>query len=184
MSKRPTVLVFAASNSTTSVNKMLAMHTAVVLQEELEVEIDTLDLNDFEMPIYSPEREKEGGVPQLAQDFYARIGAADGLIISYAEYNGHYTAAFKNIFDWCSRIDMKIYQDKPQLALSTSPGGRGGASVMKVVQEAAKYFGGNIKASLSVGTFYGNFDSETGKLTDPDLAKSLHEAVLELKSAL
>jgi len=169
MSKRPTVLVFAASNSTTSVNQMLAMHAAAVLQEEMEVEIDTLDLNDFEMPIYSPEREKGDGIPQLAQDFYARIGAADGLIISY---------------DWCSRIDRKIYQEKPQLALSTSPGGRGGASVMKVVQEAAKYFGGNIKASLSVGKFYGNFDSETKQLSDSYLAKSLREAVLELKAAL
>jgi len=184
MSKRPTVLVFAASNSTTSVNQMLAMHAAAVLQKEMEVEIDTLDLNDFEMPIYSPEREKGDGIPQLAQDFYARIGAADGLIISYAEYNGHYTSAFKNIFDWCSRIDRKIYQEKPQLALSTSPGGRGGASVMKVVQEAAKYFGGNIKASLSVGKFYGNFDSEAKQLSDPYLVKSLREAVLELKAAL
>ena len=79
---------------------------------------------------------------------------------------------------------MKIYQDKPQLALSTSPGGRGGASVMKVVQDAAGYFGGNIKASLSVGKFYGNFDSEAKQLSDPDLAKSLREAVLELKAAL
>jgi NAD(P)H-dependent FMN reductase len=79
---------------------------------------------------------------------------------------------------------MKLYQDKPQIALSTSPGGRGGAGVMKAVQEAANHFGGNITGSLSVGKFYGNFDSETGKLTDPDLAKSLHQAVLGLKAAL
>lgn len=184
MSKQPTVLVFAASNSTTSINKSLALHAAQVLQGELAVTIETLDLNDFEMPIYSPEREQAGGIPQLAQDFYARIGSADALIISYAEYNGLYTAAFKNIFDWCSRIDMKLYQNKPQIALSTSPGSRGGENVLKVVVDSAQFFGGNLKGSLAVGSFYENFDLEKGQLTDAKLADSLREAVLALKATL
>jgi NAD(P)H-dependent FMN reductase len=128
MSKQSTILVFAASNSTTSINKRLAVHAANVLKNELaaSVVIDVLDLNDYEMPICSPERENEIGVPKLAQDFYDRIGAADGLIISFAEHNGHYSAAYKNIFDWCSRINMKVFQDKPQVVLSTSPGKGGG----------------------------------------------------------
>jgi len=186
MSNRPTVLVFAASNSTTSINMALAMHAADVLKNELatDIDIETLDLNDFEMPIYSPEREAAGGVPQLAKDFLAQIGAADALIIAYAEYNGHYTAAFKNVFDWCSRVDGKVYQNKPQVVLSTSPGGGGAASVLKAVIDSSGYFGADIKGSLSVASFYDVFDMEAGKLTDPALAASLREALLGLKAEL
>lgn len=182
---KATVLVFAASNSTQSINKRLALHAASVLKDELAapVRIEPLDLNDYEMPIYSPEREAEG-IPQNAKDFFAKIGAADGLIISFAEYNGSYTAAFKNIFDWCSRIEMKIYQDKPIVALATSPGKRGGQNVLKTVVEAAPFFGADLKGSLSVGPFAEKFDQEAGRLTSPQDALVLREALLALQAAL
>jgi hypothetical protein len=40
------------------------------------------------MPIYSADRESEGGIPQLAQDFFDKIGAANAVLISSAEHNG------------------------------------------------------------------------------------------------
>mgnify|MGYP001803843157 CR=1 FL=1 len=83
------------------------------------------------MPIYSIDREQASGIPQQAQDFFAKIGSADALLISYAEHNGFYTAAFKNIFDWCSRVDTKVFQDKPMVILSASLGPNGGAIVLK-----------------------------------------------------
>ena len=58
------------------------------------------------------------GIPELAHDFFDKIGAADAVLISFAEHNGFYTAAYKNIFDWASRIDMRVYQDKPAVLLS------------------------------------------------------------------
>jgi hypothetical protein len=36
--------------------------------------METLDINDYEMPIYSPEREKAGGIPEEAQKFYDKLG--------------------------------------------------------------------------------------------------------------
>lgn len=111
MSKRSNIVVFTATSSAQSINKRLALHAAKVLQDELAapVEIEVLDLNDFEMPIYSPEREAPG-ILHLAQEFYDKLGSADGVIISFAEHNGTYTAAFKNIFDWTSRVKKKIFQ--------------------------------------------------------------------------
>lgn len=92
------------------------------------VDTKPLDLNDYEMPIYSPERQAAGFPPQ-AQAFFAKIGNADALIISLAEYNGSNSVAFKNIFDWCSRIKMAMFQKKPMLLMATPPGPGGGQHV-------------------------------------------------------
>ncbi len=183
MSSPTNVLAFAASNSSHSINKKLVTHAASVLKDEIlsGVEITTLDLNDFEMPIYSVDREDEHGIPEQAKAFYAAIGQADILLISYAEHNGHYSAAFKNIFDWCSRIEMKIFQDKPMVIMATSPGGRGGASVLKAANESAGHFGAEVKGSLSVPNFYQTFDAEKGVLIDIDLAAALRKQLLLLK---
>ena len=127
------LLAFAASNSSQSINRQLVDYAIGLLADgEIEgvpagaLEISTLDLNDFEMPIYSIDRQEAGGIPQAAHDFYDTLGAADALLISFAEHNGSYTVAFKNVFDWASRIDMRVYHDKPIVMLSTSPGGGGG----------------------------------------------------------
>lgn len=172
------ILVFGASNSKKSINKRLAVHAASILQSDLSmsVEIDLIDLNDFDMPVFSPEREAEG-IPEAAHAFFNRIGAADGLIISFAEYNGNFTAAFKNIFDWSSRIEMKIFQDKPVLALATSVGKRGGQNVHRLFMEAAPFFGAQVISHFNFGPFAEHFDTETDSFKTPELAEELREAV-------
>lgn len=94
---RTAVLVFAASNKAASINKSLALHAANVLRHELgaDADIQTLDLNDLEMQVYSHKTEKEG-IPVRAEDFlYTKLGVAGGTIISCGEHNGNYTATFK-----------------------------------------------------------------------------------------
>lgn len=186
MSRRPNVLAFAASNNTQSINRHFAEHAAKILQEELapEVEIETLDLNDYEMPIYSPDRQKADGIPKKAHKFFNKLGAADGLIIFFAKYNGSYTAAFKNIFDWASRIEMKIFQGKPMIMLATPPGKRGGQGVLATAISAAPFFGGDVKGSLFVGPFKEHFDTTTGRMSQPDTAPALREALIELRNSL
>lgn len=185
MSEQSNIVVFAASNNTQSINKRLALHAASILQVEFKsgVEIKALDLNDYEMPIYSPEREAQG-IPQLARNFYAELGAADGVIVSLAEYNGAYTAAFKNIFDWCSRINMKIFQNRPVMLLATSIGGRGGQNVLAAAMRGFPHFGANITSHFSFGPFSEHFDRHTDQLKTPELALELREAIAAFRDAL
>jgi len=65
------------------------------------------------MPIYSEDYERLSGIPKEAYDFKEIIKEADGIIISFAEHNGAYTAAFKNVFDWISRIEKVVWYNKP-----------------------------------------------------------------------
>ena len=137
-------------------------------------------LNDFEMPIYSVDREVATGVPQLAHDFYNAIGSADALLISFAEHNGFYTAAYKNTFDWMSRIDGRVYQDKPTVMLATSPGSTGAANVLATAVNSAQFFGNDVKANMSVPNFGDNFDAAEGRLTNPDLDTQLRASMSAL----
>ena len=127
------IIAFGASPSKNSINKKLATYVSTLFEQ---YETEVLDLNDFAMPLFSVDLEKEVGQHPLAQAFLDKIGTADLLVISMAENNGNYSAAFKNTFDWASRINVKVFQDKPMLLMATSPGGRGGASVLEIAKNA------------------------------------------------
>jgi len=178
------ILAFAASSSTKSINKQLVVHAAEVLKAEIleDARIEILDINDYEMPIYSSDREEAGGIPELAHQFFDKIGAADALLISYAEHNGNYSAAYKNLFDWASRIDAKVFQGKPMVILATSPGPGGAANVLNLARTAAPHFGADVKADLSVASFYDVFDAKTGRITDTDIQAGLQAALEALKN--
>lgn len=172
------ILAFAASNSENSINQQLANYTAHLVDG---AEVELLDLNDFEMPIFSTQREKVLGQPAQAKDFFKKIGEADAIIISFAEYNGSYTSAYKNLFDWTSRIDMKVYQGKPVIMLATSPGPTGATTVLVTATVSAPYFAADVKDSISVPSFFDNFDSEAGVITNEEIKASLVAAVAKLK---
>lgn len=64
------------------------------------------------MPLHSADREAKGGVPPGASHFLTRIVAADALLIAFPEHNGHFPAAFKNLFDSASRANATVFQEK------------------------------------------------------------------------
>ncbi len=171
------VIAFAASSSRTSINKHLVTYAAGLL-EHATVEI--LDLNDFELPLFSVDREAELGQPELARKFYDIIGESDGVIISFAEHNGNYSAAYKNLFDWVSRIDPKVYQNKAMVLLATSPGGRGGKGVLEIALNSIPRFNGVIKSSLSLPSFNDYFDTVEGKIVDDEINARVCDAVNRL----
>jgi len=173
------ILVFGSSNSRKSINKKLAIYTA---QKIKGVELITIDLNDFDLPIFSPDLQQEQGIPAGAIRFNDLLLSVDGIILSMAEYNGCYTAVFKNIFDWISRIDTNVWKNKPMLLMGTSPGRRGAQGVLKIAKEAFPYFGGSIIADFSLPQFQRNFD-ENG-IKDDQLLSALNQQVELFQKAL
>ena len=167
------IIAFGASSSKQSINKQLATFAANQFQN---VSVEILDLNDYEMPIFSVDKEKENGIHPLAQEFYSKLGSADLIIISFAEHNGNYSSAFKNILDWTSRINAKTFQEKPMLLLATSPGARGGSSVLEIASKRFPFQGGIVKGSFSLPSFYENFDVVNG-IIHPEYKNQLLEIV-------
>jgi NAD(P)H-dependent FMN reductase len=173
------IIAIGASTSSTSINEQLAAHAAGLIAE---AEVTVFSLSDLNLPIYSEDEEKENGHPADAQKFLDAIAEHDGIVISLAEHNGSYAAAFKNIYDWASRIEQKVWQGKPMLLLSTSPGGRGGATVLEAGKTTFPRMGANLTATFSLPGFYDNF-YEDG-INDPALATELQAAVDSFSSKL
>ncbi|MCG8602052.1 MAG: NAD(P)H-dependent oxidoreductase [Verrucomicrobiales bacterium] len=167
------LLAFGASTSSTSINRQLANYAA---SQIAEAEVTDLDLRQFDLPIYSSDEEESKGIPSAARDFKSLIESHDGIVVSLAEHNGSYSAAFKNLYDWTSRIDVNVWADKPMLLLATSPGGRGGATVLAAAEATFSRMGADLKATFSLPSFYDNFDAGSG-ITDPELSARLQAAV-------
>lgn len=173
------IAAFGGSTSRTSINKQLATYAGTLLQQ---TEVTVLDLNAFTVPIYSEDLEREEAYPKGASDFNAELDKYDGFIVSLAEHNGSYAAAFKNIFDWVSRKERKVFRDKPLLIMATSPGGRGGASVLSTAENTFPHMGAKIVSRFSLPSFHDNF-KEDG-ITNNSLDVKLKEAVAVLEAAL
>lgn len=167
------IIAFGASSSKTSINKQLATYAAGQFEN---AEVEVLNLNDYEMPIFSTDKETESGIPELAKDFFNKLGTADLLVISFAEHNGAYSTAFKNIFDWTSRIHSKTFQEKQTLLLSTSPGPRGGSSVLEIAKNRFPFQGAEVKGSFSLPSFNDNFNAKDG-ITDTALNNELLQII-------
>ncbi|WP_026715153.1 NADPH-dependent FMN reductase [Flavobacterium daejeonense] len=168
------IIAFGGSPSKNSINKKLATYAASLFEN---AEVEVLDLNDYQMPLFSVDIEAEIGQHELAKAFLAKIESADFLVVSLAENNGNYSAAFKNVYDWCSRIVGKVFQQKPMLLMATSPGGRGGASVLEIAKSAFPRYGAVIKETFSLPLFDTNFDIEKGMISNEELDNQLREIV-------
>jgi NAD(P)H-dependent FMN reductase len=173
------IVALGASNSSRSINRQLAGWAA----QESGFSFELLDLNDFEMPIFSIDREEKSGFPEEAIAFKKLISEADGLIFSMAEHNGAYSAAFKNIMDWISRLEKGIWSYKPMLLLATSPGGRGAKSVLEIAEASFPRRGAEVIASFSLPSFNDNFNEDQG-ITDETLLKEFTGKLAALKKAV
>lgn len=181
MSNPKRILTFAASSSSTSINKTLAIWA---VNQMKDADADIIDLRDYEMPLYSEDQERENGLHPLAKAFKKKVNEADGIIISFAEHNGSFTAAFKNVYDWMSRLGSPIWSDKPMLLLSTSNGARGGQSVLASASSTFPHRGAKVAASLPLPSYSDNFDKERGLVTNQNWIEEFESALDAFRKAL
>ncbi|MGX9985809.1 NAD(P)H-dependent oxidoreductase [Soonwooa purpurea] len=173
------ILAISGSNASNSMNSILVKYAAK--QFGGENDIDFVDMADFEMPIYRHEVEVNSGIPVEAQHFADKVDTADVILLSLPEHNGTYTTAFKNVFDWVSRIkDRTVWAEVPMLLMATSPGARGGAGVLEAANKRFPLHGGNIIETFSV-PFYNDNLSKTEGLINADKINELQEKIVKIE---
>ncbi len=169
------ILAFAGSNSSTSINFKLVKYTALLATEH---KVQLLNMANLPFPLYSEDYEKENGFSNSLVEIKNDIQNADGLIISVNEHNSNPSAYFKNFLDWLSRLDKNFLEGKKVLLMSTSPGGRGAIGAHEAIKNILPRFGAESVISFSLPSFYKNFDEEKG-ITEPELSKAHQKALSE-----
>ena len=153
------ILALGASNSKNSINKKLAAYATTFFEN---AEINIIDLNDFEMPLFSVDKENISGYPKEAHDFLSAVGNAD-------------------LLDWASRINGKVFQEKPMLLLSTSTGARGGKSVLEAAKTRFPFHAARIIDTFSLPEFNKNFSESDGIIT-PELKQTFFDVIQKVKT--
>lgn len=170
------IIAFSGSNSSTSINQQLVISVAKMAKNS---EVEVISLRDYEAPIFGEDLEKEIGSPDSMKALFEKMSTADGFIVSTPEHNGYMPAVFKNTIDWLSRLGRKVFNDKPVVFLSASPGGRGGASALGQMLNVMPHQGAKIVGSHSLGSFYDKF--EDGNLKEGEDKRAIENLIKELK---
>jgi NAD(P)H-dependent FMN reductase len=173
------LITIPGSSSKNSINKQLAEYVGSLVQN---VKVMNIDLNDYKIPLFSVDENIKNGFSEDLLTLNSVIEEADAIVISLAEHNGAYATAFKNIFDWLSIINGKVWREKPMLLLATSPGERGGATVLEIAKGRFPYNGGNIIGSLSVPSFQENF--KDGEIVNSEIKTEVKKLVNKLEENL
>lgn len=172
------VLAFSGSLSDASINHKLVEHTTTKVKD---LDVRMIRLSSYESPLYSKERETEGGIPEPIKALRELFDEVDGFIISTPEYNSSLPAGFKNTMDWLSRMEGKIFQDKPVLLMATSPGGRGGKSVLDHLSSIIPFWGAKLVGPFSLPKFNETF-TESGLASPFD--EELEQLISEFEQAV
>ncbi|UII75674.1 NAD(P)H-dependent oxidoreductase [Flagellimonas sp. HMM57] len=151
------ILAFAGSNSSTSINHKLVKYTASLIETH---KIQLYDMTRYPFPMYSEDDERQKGFSNSLVELKNDIQRADALLISVNEHNGNPSAYFKNLLDWLSRLERKFLQGKTIFLMSTSGGKIGGANSLEVVKKMLPRFGAEIVSTFSLPSFKENFAAD------------------------
>jgi NAD(P)H-dependent FMN reductase len=188
MSKPKRILALAGSARRDSLHKKLAQRAADLVRTH-GLEVQWLDLADFELPIYHGDLEAEQGQPAKALVLRALVKSHDALIIASPEYNGFFSPLLKNTLDWLSRPlpgeeRHATFKDKPVLLLATARGESGGARGLQTLGQLLT----NLKAlphrrSFALPNGPAAFETRDRLQSDQAqrLAHLVHEFIYELQ---
>ena len=174
------IITIGASTSSQSINKQLAKFSGSLLNN---VEVENVDLSELaDIAIYSVDKEGAGVVPEQIVALNKLFKSVDGFIISFAEHNGSFAAGYKNIIDWISRQEGKVFNEKPVFLMATSPGGRGGATVLGAALNYYPYLGAKITGSVSVPSFGENY--KDNRIVNEEILSNIKCEITKFESEL
>jgi len=137
------VLVVAASLRSGSLNEKLAALAARVAQQTGAV-VDHRSLQEFDVPSYDGDVEKDAGIPGGAAEFKRRLDECDAFIVASPEYNGSMPGVLKNLIDWTSRFRPQPFDSKQGLLMSASPSMGGGNRGLWALRMPFEHLGARI----------------------------------------
>jgi NAD(P)H-dependent FMN reductase len=134
-------------------------------------DVELLDLCGLELPLYTPNTEKNLGKLEGIQSIADRLSNSKGWIVCSPEYNGSLPPVLNNLIAWLSvqDDDFRSCFNGRKVALATHSGG-GGAHVIMAMRMQFSYLGCNV-----VGR---SLTSNKNKTANPETIKMLIEEIV------
>ncbi|HEX2643087.1 MAG TPA: NADPH-dependent FMN reductase [Thermoanaerobaculia bacterium] len=133
-----------------------------------------------DLPHFNPDVEENPPLPPAVEDLRARVGEADGLLISCPEYAHGVPGAFKNALDWLVGGPEFVY--KPVALLNASPRS---SHAQAALAETVTVMSGRLvsEASIPVPLSGRKLDAE-GIAASPELAELIRGALAAFAQAI
>lgn len=166
--------IISGSPREASITVRIAKHLLEVLKEKEGVEVDLIDVRDFNLPFVQTVWTTQDKVPAEFKELGERIFVANAFILVSPEYNGGYSPALKNLLDHFPKQAHKTF------GIVTGTDGALGAmrSAQQLIQMVAAFFGILSPYLLLTPHADKKFD-EKGKLLDEGFQKSIDTFVKE-----
>lgn len=150
----------------------LSFRVALHLQQQLSSisshSVNIMDVRDWHFPLLQEVISSEEAAPEHLQPLAKRMFAAQAFILVTPEYNGTYTAALKNLFDYFPKQSHKAFG-----VVTASPGAMGGMRAsQQLLLLVSGIFGVACPNMLIVPGVDKKFAPD-GQLTDPSYAKAV-----------
>ena len=125
-----TIIVLGGSMRRDSWNHKTAVMAAAGIKGD-DIEVRTLHLADFPMPVYNEDTEAQDTLGEGVQALRSHFRAAQGVLLGVPEYNAVLPGALKNAIDWLTRpveggTRLDCFSGKVVALVSASPGQLGG----------------------------------------------------------
>ncbi|OQA96031.1 MAG: NADPH azoreductase [Bacteroidetes bacterium ADurb.Bin217] len=166
------ILLFSGSNSSESINQAFIEFVSLHIPNH---EATVIDLRYFPSPIYSPDLEQKSGKPSAIVALHSLFSSHDAFIIACPEHNGSIPAHFKNTIDWISRIEKKLFQQKPVVLFAVTPGAGGAKQVLSHLTDLIPRWGGILYSAIGIPNYTEGMNFQNYF----DINKHTYEAVLE-----
>ena len=161
-------MVVAASLRVDSINARLAQLAATVI-EGLGAKVDLASMREFDAPSYDGDMEVSDGLPAGAQEFRARLEAANAFVIVSPEYNASMPGMLKNAIDWVSRARPQPFNQRHGMLMSASPSMVGGNRGLWALRVPLEHLGARIYPDMfSLAQAHTAF-TDDGRLADERL---------------
>lgn len=184
------ILVFAGSTRSGSLSTKLAAAAAKELALA-DAEVTRISLDDYPMPIFNGDLEKESGIPDNATKLAGLIAAHQGAFIATPEYNNSIPPLLKNTIDWISRVESRgtnAYRNRVFGIGSVSNGLIGGARALPDLRKVAQAGLGAIliPSKIEVSRAREAFDESGELIAEPvaNLLKRLCHQLVDLSARL
>jgi chromate reductase len=156
-------------SATKNNNKLLADSLGETAKE-LSLEVKVICLEDYDLPVYTPSREKDG-IPENANILTLLFANASSLTFCAPEYNGSMPPIVNNAIAWISRA---AFNGKPAVVATHSGGG--GLKVTQAMRAQLEHLGAIVVPRPVVTNFSKSLNSESAMAILGQL-KTLAEAL-------